>query len=819
MIADLVQIVGVRHHSPACARVVAAAIEERKPRHVLIEGPSDMNARIDELFLKHTLPIAVFTYLRAGRRSRGLWSPFCVHSPEWVALQQAHGIGAEPRFMDLPAWHPVFHAVENRYADHRGDQERTRAERYLDRLCATFRLDDGDTLWDHLFELDMKPEAVRFDVHFDALRSGEAAGKRDGPREAFMLRCLAWAARDAEARGGTADKGGVVAVCGGWHRPALIEGLRAAIERNADDTYPEPPGPFEDAEEEDAQSDDDADLDDADPDAAPQWGSYLVPYSHRRLDSLAGYASGMPSPGYYEHVWRDGPQRAAELAMVRIAGRLRGKKQPVSTADLIACRTTAEALARIRGHAVIARGDLLDAVAATFVKDALDVEVPWARRGVLREGTHPILVEVVAELAGTAMGRLAANTPRPPLSGDVDKRLAAAGIALEAESQKLTLQLRSPPDLAKSRVLHRLRVLAIPGFERIEGPAWATDAQMKEVWEIHRALDADAALVQAASYGATLEAAAKARLAERCMAGSGAAALADAIGDAILAGLLRFAADTLARLERAIREENHLAEIGVVLARVHALHQHGALLLGAGDETLAVVIAAAFDRGLWLLEGLAGGAGFEAENIEAVAALRDVAVASASPHRPAIAAVSVARAAAVFERRLADFGAPPSIRGACLGAVVTLSADPSVDLAGVESLSSSDALAAVRRSPPRDLGDLLAGLFALAREAMLEDPDLVRTVDTLLVQTTEDDFLAALPALRFAFDWFPPRERGTLAERAAALHGVGPAGAAKLLRPVAAPEAVQEARRVERGAAETAARFGLGDELDRERAS
>ena len=42
-------IVGVRHHSPACARLVEQILIERRPRAVLIEGPADMNPRLDEL--------------------------------------------------------------------------------------------------------------------------------------------------------------------------------------------------------------------------------------------------------------------------------------------------------------------------------------------------------------------------------------------------------------------------------------------------------------------------------------------------------------------------------------------------------------------------------------------------------------------------------------------------------------------------------------------------------------------------------------------------------------------------------------------------
>src|SRR5689334_23295603 len=55
-------VVGVRHHSPACARLVEKTIVRLRPRFVLIEGPSDMNDRLDEFFLAHELPVALFTY-------------------------------------------------------------------------------------------------------------------------------------------------------------------------------------------------------------------------------------------------------------------------------------------------------------------------------------------------------------------------------------------------------------------------------------------------------------------------------------------------------------------------------------------------------------------------------------------------------------------------------------------------------------------------------------------------------------------------------------------------------------------------------------
>jgi len=67
-------VVGVRHHSPACARLVAATIADQQPAYVLIEGPADMNDRLDELLLGHQLPIAVFTSLICSLTSRATLS-------------------------------------------------------------------------------------------------------------------------------------------------------------------------------------------------------------------------------------------------------------------------------------------------------------------------------------------------------------------------------------------------------------------------------------------------------------------------------------------------------------------------------------------------------------------------------------------------------------------------------------------------------------------------------------------------------------------------------------------------------------------------
>lgn len=93
----------VRHHSVAASLALQKLANDLKPSAILIEGPYDFNPKIDELFLPHTLPIAIYSYVRdESGTSRGAYYPFCNYSPEWVALQTARSLQVPARFIDLP---------------------------------------------------------------------------------------------------------------------------------------------------------------------------------------------------------------------------------------------------------------------------------------------------------------------------------------------------------------------------------------------------------------------------------------------------------------------------------------------------------------------------------------------------------------------------------------------------------------------------------------------------------------------------------------------------------------------------------------------
>ena len=743
-------IIGVRHHSPACARLVAARIRALQPAYVLIEGPADFNARLDELALPHRLPIAIYSFLADDANHHGSWSPFAEHSPEWQALAVGRDVGAALRFIDLPAWHDAFTETLNRYADVEDDAEEARAQAYLDALAHKLGVDGRDALWDQLFEddTDLDALAASLAAHFEHLRGSDPGSSGNRAREASMAEWIGWAVAQ--------DRGPVLVVCGGYHAPALARLWPAArVRYGAGDAEPATPVP-------------------GDRDGPVRHGSYLVPYTFKRLDAFTGYASGMPSPAWYQWLWAHGLDGAGRRLLQGVLTRLRDKKLAASTADFMAMQLRAQGLARLRGHRAPLRSDWLDALAGALIGDALDVPLPWTYRGPIRPGTDPVLVETMDVLAGDEAGRLAPDTPQPPLVASLEAELAAAGLALKVQPTEVELDLLAPEGRARSRVLHRAALLDLPGFVRRSGPQSALSGERKERWTLARPFAQQAALIEAGAWGATLHDAARARLEDRLRrAGGRIDALAAHLNQAAFAGLPSLSRTVLADLQGAVAQEARFEALGVALGQLFMLLSHGQLLGMADAPVLRVVVEAGVDRALWLLEPpVAVPAGDVEAHVQAVTALRRIALDVAARRREgaeALASIELPRMLAVFERKAASVASAPLSRGAALGAVIALRAHVEDDdvHAGALALRVLDSLA------PAQLGDAVAGLLALARDALLHDSAFVAGLDARVQQLADDDFVIALPALRAAFGWLPTRERGDLAGQVLGLHDAG----------------------------------------------
>lgn len=759
---DRLILIGVRHHSPACAALVRKTIEAHRPAFVLIEGPADFNPHIEDLRSPHTLPVAIFSYHTDEKSARASYSPFCSYSPEWQALQTAWSMGATPLFCDLPSWHPDFGDRDNRYADPEGLHRRYGAA--ISALERGLSAEGADAVWDTLIEQRDREELAPVLTHyFDLLRPEGANDPREAGREAFMAGYAAWALREAKQKS-------VVLICGGWH----VGGIRAAL-GNADGERPSTPDPAD----------------------GMRAGSYLTPFSYARLDSFTGYASGMPSPAYYAQVYDHGLEAAADWAMDAIAVRLRKIGLPVSTADRIAWRANATALARVRSHSSVLRSDVLDAALTTLLKDALSRPAAWTQDGVIRRGADDLVVAMLQAISGDSDGRLAPGTRQPPLIADIERRLAELKLTPEANRKYVEIDWREPSDRPRARVLHQLRLLGLPGVTRSAAPIAADARDLRETFEILKYPHWTGAVIEASRWGAELPMAAAARLHASIVETPGDAdALATALSDGLFAGLFAMSGDLAHDLAESLAQTTDLSALGKAGRRLARLYRYGDTFGPDVAQQLTPLCEAAFARALWLCEGAGDRDPLSA--IDAVIAVRDLAL------EPDLA-LDRDMARGAFARLLANAYTLPELSGAALGYLVAVGEEDGASQAIGERVRGFGA--------PQKLGDFLSGLFALAREYMGEATEALDAVDEVLSAWTDDEFLVAFPSIRAAFAWFPPRERERLArlilQRAGYTLGETDAMAVAWMRQRAPIGDQQRAIKLEAEIAEKLARYGL----------
>jgi hypothetical protein len=343
-------------------------------------------------------------------------------------------------------------------------------------------------------------------------------------------------------------------------------------------------------------------------------------------------------------------------------------------------------------------------------------------------------------------------------------------------------------------------VLLIPGFERVSGPDTGAEPVLEEQWVLTPGDGRLPALIEAGAYGATLEDATGAVLEERVAdAGSDVGRLAGVLFDAALCGCTALSDRIAQAISAAIAGASELGGLGEVLGTTLGLWRHDRLLGTAGSPLFGRVVEGCVTRVLWLIEGVRGGPEpADLRRLHALAATRDALL-----HAAGSLDVDREAALAVAARVSVQPDAPPDLRGAAFGLGWSMGA------------AADPARAVLGAALPGTLGDWLAGLFALARDEVIAQESgeggenegggqggaravrgVLTVLDEMIVGLTEDDFLIALPALRQAFEFFPPRERETIARRLLDRRGVR-GSARSLLRAPKDPMVIAEARALE----------------------
>ena len=381
-----VWLVPVRHHSPACARMVRTIVRQIEPRAVLIEGPADANTLVPLLVDEATCaPVALYASVELARGGRSAATyPLCDYSPELVALREGHAGGAALRFIDLPYGEKMRHPEKAPGGPPRSLLEAPHLAHgaYVNALAEREGCRDSHELWDHLFEegsrdvsaLELRARVAAW-CALARVEHEEDALEADGTlaRERYM----AWAIAEERKRGGP-----LVVVTGGFHTVALAP----LVARDA-------PAPAPSAVELPAEH-------------------YLVRYGFAQLDAYQGYGAGMPSPWWYQRQWEEADEGdplalSAEL-LVELGRQSRSSRGAgVSAADELAALAQVAGLAQLRGHVRPTREDLLDGLRSTFVKGPLD------------ERSNGALVAARTLLAGDRIGAVPDAAGAPPLVADV----------------------------------------------------------------------------------------------------------------------------------------------------------------------------------------------------------------------------------------------------------------------------------------------------------------------------------------------------------------------------------------------------------------
>lgn len=759
----------IRHHSPACAWHLARLIRDRKPRAILIEGPRDATPLIAHLVHPQTrTPVAIYTTFVDRKNMLGLpdhdrqrpprfaaYYPLADYSPELVAMREGHAIGAHMHFIDLP-----FPAMV--LAEHHEQHEQVRSlfseryfaqSRYLQALCERTGTRDPDDLWDHLYESDfLHPSTDEFirrvDTYCTLARTDYNAEMLAAEGHTAREQAMAAAIAAEAARSG----GLVLAVTGGFH----TQGLR--------DLLAQEPPPGESARQPPASEQENQTL--------------LMRYGFAQLDRLNGYASGMPSPAFYQRVWEQAsaehpPQSAAHTAaafIVELARQTRERMPGLSPADEIAALDHTRRLAAFRGHPLPTREDLLDGIRSAFVKGALDGE------GLL------VMQQAQTLLTGSRIGVLPPDVGVAPLVEDFRRAAAQHRLDIASlEARDVTLDLyRKAGHRAASRFFYRLDYLGVPFAKLLRGPDFVKGrdlARVQEVWRYAWKPATESTLTERSLYGGTLEEACAALLHEERTEAEihGQGRRADVAAAHLLRacrmGLHRFAPDLLRHTVALVAEDSLFPSLVHTAEQLLVLH-HSREPLEAHDlEGVADVAAEAYERACYLLPQLATTP--EEEELTVLDALN-------SMHHLMLASASSERHTRLRHTGLHDLLATRAgsavLRGAAAGSLFSDGALDEPDLVRWTAghLAGSMPAPDTEEKNPRTLSSgpaFLRGLLRVNRACLWQVPTLLRELNRTIATWKQEQFVRLLPELRLAFADLTARECDEVARNVAALPG------------------------------------------------
>lgn len=711
----VVEVLGVRHYSPGCARALLERLVALRPEIVLVEGPPDAQPLLPALLHDDMVPpVALLIYAARNPGAAAVY-PFAVFSPEWHALRYALATqGCQARLADLPM---AVYLASPREEEERGQDEDAPESPWGD-LPLAAGYSSEEVMWEHLAETRLATDGL-----LDAVVEMAAALQGDaGPpplkllpqREAAMRQAI----RDAQREGFVR----IAVVCGAAHAPALKqldqEKADAALLRGLPRTEVE-----------------------------ASW----IPWTYSRLTRRSGYGSGVQAPGWCEHLWlHPGPDRAPHW-MSYVASVLREAGFGASPALVIEAVHLAQALAELRGLSAPGLLEFHQATEVTLCHGA-------------SEPLH--LVRDRLEI-GDRQGSVPSSTLAVALQRDLELQQKKLRLAPSAEPRTLDLDLRGETDLARSRLLHRLNALGVPWGE-YQPVSAGKQGTFHEIWRLEWRPELALCIIEANVWGTTVGEAATARLVAEGSVAQTLPRLTDLLSQALFSDLADAIKALLASVEAACAhttDEGHLIDALLPLARVARYGDARQTRL----ERLAPVIEVLFERAVIGLPHACLSLDDAAARtmLPSIDRLQESVLLLSSQERSE-------RWFAVL-RQVSELGdrAHGLVRGRCVRLLLDQRQMSGEDLLRLASLVLSPL------ASPGSAASWVEGVVRGSVTLLLHQEELWTALDAWLTGLEPDVFLGLLPLLRRAFASFGEQERLALREKVQFLSGASPAGTAR----------------------------------------
>lgn len=719
-----VHIFGIRHHGPGCARSLRDALCALEPDIVLVEGPPDAHAVLPALIRPGmTPPVALLVYAPDSPQD-AVYYPFVHCSPEWQALSYALTRGIPARFMDLPQAYQLGQRVgegaqppadvapdsDAPVEEQPADTQPTIEDDPIGQLALSAGYTDRELWWEH--QIEQRRDAVGlFDAILEAMTELRAHAPkpegREAQREAWMRRSL----REAQAEG----HGRIAVVCGAWHAPAIVGGTAGEDAKLLTGLKK---GKVE-----------------------ATW----VPWTNSRLSYRTGYGAGIAAPGWYEHLWSSQDHLAARW-VAHSARLLRDEDLDASSANVIEAVRLADALAAMRTLPMPGLAELHEAIQTVLC------------------GGDPAPMALIREKLeiGERLGEVPDDTPTVPLARDLAALQRSLRLKPSAELKLLDLDLRRDIDLARSRLLHRLRRLGIPWGqpERAAGKV----STFHELWRLQWQPAFAVALIDASVWGNSVETAATARTIDDANRARDLPALTSLLDATILGGLQPAMDHVLARMRNQAAVSSDVLHLMNALPPLARVARYGDVR-GSGATQVDPVIAALFERALVGLPLACRNVNDEAAGnlAEGIAAVQE-----------SVALLDRAEQRESWTRTLTIIAHTDGAHGLLQGWACRLLLEGGALDAG--ELHRLAGLALTPVTPPAQAAAWIEGVLRGSGLLLLHQDGLWRALDAWMRELSPETFTEMLPLLRRAFSGFQAPERRKMGEKVRRLgmdHGMG----------------------------------------------